>query len=54
MTSVGLTFEPSVILYGRTSQTIDTSIQVDSQDWNTSQGPLPNVIVIDNYIQQVN
>ena len=54
MTSVGLTFEPSVILYDRVSQTINTSVHIDSQDWNNSQGPLPNTIVIDNYIQEVN
>ena len=57
VSSVDLTFEPSVVLYDHTSKTIDTVVDIDAKDAakarDSSHISLPNTVLIDSYNQQV-
>ena len=50
-----LTFEPSVELYGEDSQTLDTVVNIGSnENQNYSlYHSLSSTVVVDNYLQQV-
>ena len=57
VSSVNLTFEPSVVLYDHASQTIGTLVDIDAKDAvktrDSSYLTLPNTVLVDSYTQQV-